>query len=78
MGVREKYAHFCSLALSTFFRGLTHCFILRESDYDSASKTLNMAFDYGFVVYEKEEGGKKQVAGNNFKNDNFEDVYLTA
>jgi len=29
MGVREQYGHFCSLALSTFFRGLTHCFILR-------------------------------------------------
>ena len=37
-----------------------------------------MAFDYGFVVYEKEEDRRKQVAGNNFKNDVFEDVYLTA
>lgn len=33
MGVREQYSHFCTLALSNFFRGLTHCFILKEEDY---------------------------------------------
>jgi hypothetical protein len=30
IGVREKYGHICAIALSTFFRGLTQCLIIKE------------------------------------------------
>jgi hypothetical protein len=33
MGVREKYSHFCTLAMSNFFKGLAYCFILKEEDH---------------------------------------------
>lgn len=69
MGVREKYSHFCTLALNNFFRGLTHCFILKEEDYEATSAQMNMQFDIGFVCYEREVDGEKKVSGNNFNSD---------
>jgi hypothetical protein len=41
IGVREKYAHFCALALNNFFRGLTQCFIVKEEDYEATTKKIN-------------------------------------
>lgn len=78
MGVRQKYGHICTLALASFFRGLAHCFILKEDDYEATSKQLNMQFDIGFVCYERFVNGTKKVSGNNFNSPNFEDIYLTA
>ena len=42
IGVREQYSHFCTLALNNFYRGLTHCFIIKDEDYEEASKQMNM------------------------------------
>lgn len=33
IGVRERYSHMCSIAISKFFRGLTQCFIIKEDSY---------------------------------------------
>lgn len=34
IGVRERYSHMCSIALSKFFRGLTQCLIIKEESYE--------------------------------------------
>lgn len=44
MGVREKYSHYCALSLNHFFRGLTHCLIVKEDQYEAVSKAMNMEF----------------------------------
>lgn len=44
IGVRQKYAHYCALSLNNFFRGLTHCLIIQEDDYEEVSKALKMEF----------------------------------
>lgn len=40
--VREKYGHICSIALSSFFRGLTQCLIVNDEDYKEVSASLKM------------------------------------
>ena len=78
IGVRESYGYFCTLALSSFFRGLTHCLIVKDSDYEETSKALNMEFEIGFICAEKIVDGVKKITGKNFKNTKYEDVYLTS
>jgi hypothetical protein len=33
IGVREAYGHFCAIAQSTLFRGLSQCLIAKEDEY---------------------------------------------
>lgn len=44
IGVREKYSHFCTLAMNNFFKGLAHCFIVSEDQYEAAQTKMNFKF----------------------------------
>lgn len=66
------------MALHNFFRGLAHCFIIKEDDYEETKVQIKMEFEIGFVCYESKENGTAKVSGNNFKSTNFQEVYLTA
>jgi predicted secreted protein len=51
LGVREAYAHLCSIAEKSLFRSRMRCLIIEEEGYEDLSKYINAEFDIGFTSY---------------------------
>jgi hypothetical protein len=75
ISVREKYGHFCAIERAALFKDLTHCLIIKESDYEEAYKALNIPFDIGFAYYETSAKITEKLVGRTFKSTDFEEIY---